>query len=61
MFTMPKSNQEIIFITKYIGIVPVSGMFLFATEEKLQNKITLICSGKDKITYNKDIKSIKKK
>lgn len=60
LFTMPESNQEIIFIAEDIGIVPVIGMLLFATEEKRQNKITLIYSGKGKITYDEDIKSIEK-
>ena len=60
IFTIPENERETIFIAEDIGIVPIIGMILFATEEKLKNKITVIYSGKDKIPYEEDIRAIEK-
>jgi len=47
-FTLPKDeNQEIVFVAGGIGITPCLSMILFANEEKLKNKITLIYGNKD--------------
>ena len=57
---MANDDKDIVFITEGIDIVPIIGIILFATEEKLRNKITIFHSGKKDISYNNDLKSIKK-
>lgn len=60
IFTLPSDNKNIVFITEGIGIVPVIGILLYAAEEKLRNKITILYSGKKDVPYSDDLKSIEK-
>lgn len=59
MFTLPDNNSELVFISEGIGIVPCISMILYATEESLSNKITLIYSGNEKIPYSDVLQSLK--
>lgn len=60
LFTLPNDDKNIVFITEGIGIIPIIGIILFATEEKLRNKITIFHSGGKNISYTDDLKSIEK-
>lgn len=59
MFVLPNNDKNIVFVTENIGIIPIIGMILFATEEKLKNKITVIYSDEKNTPYLEDLKSIK--
>lgn len=60
MFTLPDNGKNIVFITEGVGIVPVIGLVLNATEENLRNKITVLHSGKKEIPYYDDLMAIEK-
>ena len=60
LFTLPDDNKNIVFITEGVGIVPVIGILLYATEEKLRNKMTVLHSGKKDIPYSDDLSSLEK-
>lgn len=60
MFTLSENDKNIVFITEGVGIVPVIGLILYATEENLRNKILVLHSGKKNIPYHDDLISIEK-
>lgn len=60
LFTLPDDNKNLVFITEGVGIVPIIGIILFATEEKLRNNITILHCGKKDIPYGDDLASIEK-
>jgi len=59
MFTLPQTTKNLVFITEGIGIVPCMSILLYATEEKLPNKIKLIHFGNN-LPYNEDLLSLQK-
>ncbi|MCH7966027.1 MAG: FAD-dependent oxidoreductase [Thaumarchaeota archaeon] len=60
LFTLPNDNKNLVFITEGVGVIPIIGIILFATEEKLRNNMILLLSGKKDIPYGDDLASIEK-
>ena len=60
MFTFPENDKNIVFITEGIGIIPVIGLILYATEENLKNKILVLHSDKKNPPYGDDLLSVEK-
>lgn len=60
LFTLSDENKNLVFITEGIGIVPIIGIVLYATEEKSRNNIIVLHSGNKDIPYDDDLLSIEK-